>query len=216
MITDNRILQLIPICMLFLTIKLIANFWFFRVFHLDLFNWHLKVSGSALLITGAFVLLDFSSKKFGSKVGVLMLIVGIVCDGFFSYGINFIANLPHSGSYNQFEQQNNILLQLLADRVVRLYNHEVFAAIISYSVELFLFNYLSKYISSFSLASFIAIFLIKSIHTILVVSGTLHGQSDVMQLIAGNILANTFFSIVYIGLINLYNQYIPYLFKTEK
>ncbi len=205
---EVSIIPLIILVMIFLVSKLLASFWFYQIFHIHVFGVMLQVTGSAFIGVASFVILDFISQNYSRKIAGIILFMGILCDGLFSFGVYFIGNLHSDGGLNQNEIANSILLMEMGHKLYLLYLNGVIATLITYISELVLFNVLIRKVKLFSIASFVSIFVVKSIHTMIVVSGTLYDQANVHALILGNIIVNSIFSVIYILLTSFCSRFI--------
>lgn len=187
--------------MIFIVSKLLANFWFYQSIYFDIIGYQLQITGSVFIAPLALVIIDYISQNYGIYLSKIVIVGGIICDGIFSLSLSAISHLSIHAHYTLDETTNIALMQEIGSRLSSLFLHGVFAVAITSIIELLLFNKLLKKLKNFSFSSFLAILIVKSIHTVIVVSWTLHGQPNIKNIIIGNLLVNTMVTIIYILLI---------------
>ena len=126
---------ILPI-MLIVTVKLLCNVFFMNKIGFHLFNHYIVLTQSALLYSLLFALLDLSTIIYGLRTTYIIVILGAIMDGIYSFGVysTIFFNTPHITGHNF---QNTLAIHHLALPTIKLYLGGLIGSTITYFAEIF-------------------------------------------------------------------------------
>lgn len=183
---------LIFLSMLYITFKITCNPMFFRQAELSIpsINYYFKITSAAFLFPSIYVLSDSIIALTNRKVGFFIIIFGIICDGLFSYGANYFANLDMPTIISKTELDNTMSVNLIGSKIWPLYYHGILATIIASLVEAIVFSFIYNKLFNFFTSTIISISIILVIHNLITDYFTLKHEPDVWQIIINNWVVN--------------------------
>ena len=191
--------------MFYVTLKLLCNPMFFR--QTELFvpftHYDIKITCAALIFPAIYVLSDAIILLTNRKIGFIIITFGLICDGLFSYGVNYLANLNLPAVMSKIELADTMAVNIVGVQMWPLYYHGVIASAIASLSEAFIFSFVYKKLQNFFVSTISSITIILVIHNLITDYPVLSHEPDVWQIIINNWFMNISFMTIYTLLIIL-------------
>lgn len=197
--------------MFYVTAKLICNPMFFRVTDIDVFGYVFRFSAAALVYPLIYILSDLMVYFESKTKAIIVVIVGVLCDGFFSYAMFMSHLLPQSYGITGNELLHSRAVDVISPLLPQLWYHGIIATLIAGVAEILLFSYLFKRVKLFGVSTIISVAIVIAIHNVILDYAILKDYPDVIWRITSNYLLNIFVVIIYTLLISL-----VIIFRTKK
>jgi hypothetical protein len=195
----------IILAMTYITFKLTCNPIFFRQieFFIPFTQYQLKLVGSALIYPGIYVLSDALLALSNRKTTILIIIIGILCDGLFSWTITHISQLDIPTVMSPNELTNTLAVNTIGSQMWTLYYHGVFAALAAAIAEILIFAALLKKWRNFFVSTTVSVVITLVAHNLINDYAMLKSEPDALQLIFHNLATNISIMIIYAAIVNL-------------
>lgn len=190
---------LIYLTMFYVTCKLACNPMFFRQaeFTVPLIQYHMKITCAAFIFPAIYVISDAIIALTNRKIGGLIIIFGIICDGIFSYGISYFAKLEIPAIMSKTELLNTTSINIIAVQMWPLFYHGVIASAAAAIGEALIFSFIYKKLNNFFISTIASIIITLVIHNLITDYPILRDEPDAWHIIINNLLMNTSFMMVY-------------------
>lgn len=185
--------------MMYVTFKLACNPMFFRQaqFFIPLTHHNMKITCAAFIFPGVYVISDAIIALTSRKIGFIIITFGIICDGLFSYGVNYFASLGLPTVMSKTELANSLAVNVVGIQMWPLYYHGVIATSVAALSEALIFSFVYKKIKSFFISTISSITIILVIHNLITDYPMLKHEPDVWHIIINNWLMNISFMTIY-------------------
>lgn len=185
--------------MLYVTCKLVCNPIFFRQtnFNFPFIDYHFKFTCAAFIFPSIYVLSDAIVAVTNRKVALIVIAVGITCDGIFSYLISYFSKLDLPSVMSQSETIYNNSVSVIGLQMWPLFYHGLLASIIAAMSEALIFSFLYKRINNFFVSTISSICIILVIHNLITDYPSLRHEPDAWKIIIDNWIMNMSFMILY-------------------
>lgn len=186
-------------CMLYVTCKLVCNPIFFRQtnFNLPYIDYHFKFTCAAFIFPSIYVLSDAIVAFTNRRIALMVIAVGIICDGLFSYLISYFASLDMPAIMSKSELLYNNSVNAIGIQLWPLFYHGLVATIIAAISEALIFSFLYKKINNFFISTILSICIILVIHNLITDYSSLRHEPDAWRIIIDNWIINMSFMILY-------------------
>lgn len=204
-IKNNNSHIIIAFAMIYVSCKLTCNPLFFRQINLTypFLNLELKVVSSSLVFPLIYILSDLIVIVSNRMTAVFIIIVGIICDGIFSFSISYVATLPLP-SMPPSQALNTDAINIVGGQIWKLYVHGVLATIIANIAEVLLFARLFSKIKSFFLSTTLSVLIILVFHNIITDYPMLKNQIDAWNTIFNGLLLNMSILTLYAAIFSIF------------
>lgn len=196
--------KLIMLAMLYVACKLTCNPLFFRQINIyyPILDIELKIVSSSLIFPIIYLLSDLIVLISNRKTAIFIIIIGILCDGFFSFSINYATSLPIPDTMSQTQLSYTNAINTLGNKIWKLFAHGLLATITANIVEILLFASIFNKIKSFFLSTVISVFIILIFHNIITDYPMLKSQDDVWSIIFSGLLVNMSIMAMYAAMLS--------------
>jgi hypothetical protein len=105
---DAQVVLLLILAMLYVTFKLTCNTLFFRqtLFTIPFTEIHIRIVSSAFLYAGIYVISDAIVAISNRTIIILIIVIGVICDGLFS-GLTYLITTLQMPQIDSAVQQTN-------------------------------------------------------------------------------------------------------------
>lgn len=198
---NRKALFLTIASMCYITIKLTCNPLFFRLtdFTLNIYIIHyvVKVFSSTFIYPLVYVVSDIVTALSNRRIAICIIIVGIVCDGFFSYSIYYasLLQLPHFMTAS--ELKNASYVNYMGHPIWKLYYSGVIGTIITSVVEVLIFNKLYKKMQNFFTSTILSIIVVIVVHNP-IAALPIWNEPDYWRVVTNGLIVDISFLIAYV------------------
>lgn len=201
---ENKLYLLLTMAMLYVAFKLTCNTLFFRQtnIHLPLFNMELRVVCSAFVYPAIYVISDGIVALSSRKLAIATIIVGTICDGFFSWATSSITslNLP---SMSNDQLLNSLAINQIGPQVWKLYYHGLIAAITAAIAEVIIFSIIFKKIKNFFVSTIISVVITLLAHNTITDYPMLRSDPNAWRIIFNGLSINIAIMALYAALVTI-------------
>ena len=208
---------LIFLSMLYITCKLSCNPIFFRQtdFNFPFINYHFRFTCAAFIFPAIYVINDAIVAFTNRRIALVIIVVGIACDGLFSYLISYFSSLGLPKLMSETEALNNSSVNIIGLQMWPLFYHGLVATIIAAVSETLIFSFIYKKINSFFISTNLSICIILVMHNLITDYSSLRHELDAWRIIIDNWLVNMsfvlFYTFIVVGVIKIRK----YILKTN-
>ncbi|HLX52449.1 MAG TPA: VUT family protein [Aquella sp.] len=198
---DTRTLALVIISMFYVTVKLTCNPLFFRhvEFTVNLLSYQtpMKVVSSTFIYPLVYVISDLITAVSNRKTAITIIIFGIMCDGFFSYGIYYVSltNLPHLMTDTELKNAN--FVNYMGAPIWKLYYSGVIGTAVTSIVEILIFNKLYQKMKNFFSSTILSVVVVLVVHNP-IAALPIWNEPDYWQVVTNGLFVDISFMIIYI------------------
>jgi uncharacterized PurR-regulated membrane protein YhhQ (DUF165 family) len=196
-------LSFLAVAMLYVTAKVVCNPMFFRVTDVDIWGLVFRFSAAALIYPLIYILSDVLVYLENRNKAIIVVIIGIICDGLFSYALSLSHMLPHAQAMAPNEALHSNAIDIIAPLMPALWYHGILATLIAGIAEILLFSFLLKRIKNFGLSTVISVATTIAIHNATLDYQILKEYPDVMWRIISNYSLNMTVVIIYTIIISI-------------
>ena len=204
-IDKNEQIKLIAPVMLIVAVKILMNPMFMNKISIDIFGLHLLITESSFLYSLLFILLDISTVIYGTRNTYIIIVIGAIMDGMYSFGVysTTFFGIPELYITGQ-ELVYNKAIHSLGRTTWDLYVGGLMGSITTYFAEVSIFSYILKRIfkKSFLLSSFFSISLTILVHNAILYPYVIHDVDLMWKIYWSNFLVNLIFILVYTTILN--------------
>ena len=131
----------------------------------------------------------------------MVIIIGVTCDGLFSYLISFFSNLDMPSLMSKSEALYNSSVNVIGIQMWPLFYHGLAATIIAAIGETLIFSFIYKRINNFFISTISSICIILVIHNLIIDYPSLRHEPDAWPLIIDNWIMTMIFMILYSSMV---------------
>lgn len=198
---DNQLIWIVVISMFYVAVKLTCNPLFFRHVEVTIptlsFSTTIKVVSSTFIYPLVYVLSDLITALTNRKMAIIIIIVGILCDGFFSFGVYYVSLINIPTSMTNTELKNADFVNYLGYPIWKLYYSGVLGSIITSITEIFLFNKLYRKMQNFFSSTIISVIVVLIIHNP-IAAFPIWSEPDYWQVVTNGLIIDISFMIIYV------------------
>lgn len=201
----NKNCLLIALAMFYVSAKLTCNPLFFRQINLNfpIFHFGLKIIASSLVFPIIYILSDFIYMLSSRGITIFIIIMGIVCDGLFSFCIRYITTLSMPNIMSNAQMINTNAINVIGAQVWGLYLHGLIATIVANIFEVLIFAFIFKKINNFFISTIISVAITLTFHNTITDYPILINQNkDAIKIILNGLFINISILTIYAGLIS--------------
>lgn len=210
---ENSLYILLSMSMLYVAFKLTCNTIFFRqiLFHVPLTNVVLRLVSSSFIYPAIYVISDAIVAISNRKLAIIIILLGIFCDGLFSF-LTFYMTTLQLPTMEINQQINSSYINHLGSQVWSLYCHGLLATIFASIAEVIMFNLIFKKSSSFFISTLISVIITLVAHNTITNYPMLKGDPEAWRIIFNGLSINISIMTIYAIVVSI----ILYLIKALK
>lgn len=197
---NAKTIALIVLSMVCITLKLLCNLLYFRHINFNIFNVNIICLGAAFFYSLIYIINDAIAFIGNRKIATIIIIVGTLCDGLYSYIPHFMEQLSTPIGMSSVEISNNNAINQVGPHIFMLFVHGSIASIVAAVFELMIFTYFIERINSFTISTMISITVVLLFHNLITDNMMLYNAPDKWSIIFVNLGLNIsimfFYSIV--------------------
>ncbi|MEN9390781.1 MAG: hypothetical protein RL017_78 [Pseudomonadota bacterium] len=202
---DARTITLLILAMLYVAFKLTCNTLFFRqtLFNIPFTHINIRIVSSAFLYAGIYVISDGIVAISNRSITILVIIIGVICDGLFS-GLTYLITTLHMPQINSALQQiNTNAINQLGPEFWQLYYHGVIAAITAAIIEVIIFSFIFKKSNNFFISTISSVIIILFAHNTITDYPLLKSDPHAWRIILNGLGMNISVMAIYAAIITI-------------
>lgn len=202
---DSKVYLLLVMAMLYVTFKLTCNTLFFRqtIVHISIINMEMRIVCSAFVYPAIYVISDGIVALSSRKLAIITIIVGVLCDGFFSWSTNAVTKLDlPSMSHDQL--LNSLAINQVGPHVWKLYYHGVIAAITAAIAEVIIFSLIFRKLKNFFISTIVSVIITLLVHNTITDYPMLRSDPDAWKIIFNGISMNITIMTLYAAIVSIF------------
>lgn len=208
---EKPLLIIVILAMAYITIKLTCNPLFFK--HVDFkvnlifTSFVIKVVSSTFIYPLVYVISDLITVMTNRKTAILIILAGILLDGFYSGAVFISASFDTPAMMSSSELENARVINYLGSPTWMLYYGGVFGTIITAIAEILIFNKLYNKLKNFYIAAIASVVVVLVIHNP-IAALPIWDEPDYWDVVSNGLIVDITFMIVYITSAYLVNKLI--------
>lgn len=203
--------------MMYVTCKLVCNPIFFRQtnFNLPYLAYHFNFTCAAFIFPSIYVLSDVIVALTNRRIALIVVAVGIICDGLFSFLISYFSNMDMPLVMSKSELLYNNSVNVIGTQMWPLFYDGLVATIIAATSEALIFSFLYKKMNNFFISTISSICIILVMHNLITDYPALRHEPDAWRIIIDNWIMNMSFMVLYSLLVVIIMKMRKYILKTR-
>ena len=201
---NSSIYLLLLISMLYITLKLTCNTLFFRqtLFTVPFTHLDIRIVSSAFVYPSIYVVSDALVALSNRRIAIIVAIIGIVCDGLFSFSTFFVTNLAMP-VITGAQQANTFYINQLGPHVWELYYHGLAAATTAAIAEIVIFSFILKRSGNFFISTISSVIITLLAHNTVTDYPMLKSDPDAWKIIFNGLGMNISIMAIYAAIISV-------------